>query len=283
MKHNARRWFMRTAAIAGTVPFVAQAAEGTKKVPTLKIIHATDTHMDLGNEESIKYMKLMVSYINEHYKDLDFVLFGGDNFNNNVEGDNDAKLFNEIISKLHCPSLLVRGNKESSPKPADGVDANSFAKLFFNREGMQVEGKNWVVTKKGCQIVGLDSSIEGKNSGLYTKETITFAKKVLDNGLPTIILNHHPYTNYWNGTENEDIEKYVLGNTKEVQKELFGYKNLILTLSGHKHIDSVGKIAHVNVVATRGYKRPLDKNRYPMRYVEITGFELLEKLIYTVG
>lgn len=282
MKHNERRWFMKTAAVAGVIPFVAQAGENKKNVPTLKIIHATDTHMDLANEASVESMKLLVKHINTNYKDLDFVVFGGDNFNNNVPGDKDAKLFEEIVSRLHCPSLLVRGNKESSPKPADGVDVNGFAKLFFNREGMKVHGKDWVIMKKGCQILGLDSSIEGKNSGLYTKETIAFAKKMLDTGFPTIIVNHHPYTNYWNGTEAEDIEKYVLGNTDKIQKALFGYKNLVLTLSGHKHIDAVNKIGHVNVVATRGYKRPLDANRYPMRYVEVSGFDVLEKLIYTV-
>lgn len=282
MKHSRRRWFMKTAAVAGAIPFVAQAGESKKNVPTLKIIHATDTHMDMANEASVESMKLLVKHVNENYKDLDFVLFGGDNFNNNVQEDKDAKLFEEIVSKLHCPALLVRGNKESSPKPADGVDASSFAKLFFNREGMKVEGRDWAVMKKGCQILGLDSSIEDKNSGRYTKESIAFAKKMLDTGFPTIIVNHHPYTNYWNGTEAADIEKYVLANSDEVQKALFRYKNLVLTLSGHKHIDSVTKIDHVDVIVTRGYKRPLDDNRYPMRYIEITGFDVLEKLIYTV-
>jgi len=281
MEKFTRRNFMKTAAVMSTFPLVVEASKQKKEVPTLKIIHATDTHMDMANEVSVKYMELMVNHINEHYKDLDFVVFGGDNFNNNAEGNKDAKLFNEIISKLHCPTLLVRGNKESSPKPEDGVNANDFAKMFFNREGMTVEGRDWVITKKGCQILGLDSSIEGKNNGVYTKETIAFAKKVLDTGLPTVIVNHHPYINYWKGTEPEDIQKYVLGNSEEVQRELFSYKNLILTLSGHKHIDDINKIGHVNIIATRGYKRPLDIGRYPMRYVEVKGFNMNEKMIYT--
>ncbi len=40
--------------------------------------------------------------------------------------------------------------------------------------------------------------------------------KMLRKKMPTIILNHHPYLNYW----GEKVPK------------------LILTLSGHKHIDT---------------------------------------------
>ncbi len=282
MKDNSRRTFIKTAAVLGSMSLIASESEKVN-TPTLKFIHATDTHMDLSNKSSVKSMELMVSHINKNYKDLDFVILGGDNFNNNTPGIKDALLYKEILSKLHCPFYLVRGNKESSPKPKDGLDAKGFAKLFFDSENMIISDRDWAVQKKGCQILGLDSSIDGQNNGLYKKETITFAKKMLSKGLPTIILNHHPYSNYWGGTEPDDIHKYVLGNSDEVKKEFFGYKNLLMTLSGHKHIDSVSKVGHVNVIATRAYKRPLDGLRYPMRYVEVTGADILEKLIYTVA
>ena len=55
----------------------------------------------------------------------------------------------------------------------------------------------------------------------------------------------------------------------------------MLTLSGHKHIDSVTQINHVKVVVTRGFVRPLDMDMYPMRYVEISDGKIREKLIYT--
>jgi Icc protein len=104
---------------------------------------------------------------------------------------------------------------------------------------------------------------------------------VLKKVKPTLILNHHPYTNYWGGTEEKDIHKYVLNNTKETQKRLFGYKNLLLTLSGHKHIDSVTKINNVTTIVTRGFIRPKDLDVYPMRYVELHGNNITQKLIYT--
>ena len=280
MADISRRDFMKGALVAGAFPFVAQANEEAEN-KSLKFIHVTDSHMDLGNEESVEAMKLMVEFVNKNYPDLDFVLFGGDNFNNNAKGNSDALKFKEIIGKLHAPSYSVRGNKESSPKPDKSIGLDEFKSMFMNDKALTVQGKDWLLEKKGVQILGLDSCIENANNGIYTQETIRFAKKVLDTGKPTVILNHHPYTNYWKGTEEKDLHKYVLNNTKEVQQALFSYPNLILTLSGHKHIDSVTRINNVKVIVTRGFVRPLDMDMYPMRYVELNDGKIQEKLIYT--
>ncbi len=280
MANISRRGFMKGAAAITAMPFLAEAKE-TETKESLKFIHITDSHMDLSNDDSVEAMELMVEFVNKNYKDLDFVLFGGDNFNNNAEGNKDALKFKEIIAKLHSPSYLVRGNKESSPKPNDSIHLDEFKTLFMHDKDLTVQGKDWLLEKKGYNILGLDSCIENANNGLYTQETIAFAKRVLEKSKPTIILNHHPYTNYWKGTQKEDLHKYVLNNTKEVQQALFTYSNLIMTLSGHKHIDSVSSINKTKVVVTRGFVRPLDMDMYPMRYIEITEGKINEKLIYT--
>jgi len=278
-KDISRRGFLKTALALGVTPLVANASES--KSEKLKFIHITDSHMDLGDSDSVEAMESLVSFINTNYKDLDFVMFGGDNFNNNVVGDSDAKKFQEIIEKLHCKTLVVRGNKESNPNPKDAINLSDFKIMFLQNRGLHIEGKDWLYEVKGYNILGLDSCIEGANNGAYTKKTIAFAKKALESKKPTIILNHHPYTNYWKSTDAKDIHKYVLNNTQEVQKELFTYDNLILTLSGHKHIDSVTQINKAKVIVTRGFVRPIDLDNYPMRYIEIDGNTIAEKLIYT--
>ncbi len=281
-----RRTFIKSALALGVLPLSLVAEEKTQlkkeeKDRTLRFIHVTDSHMDLQDEESVDAMKNMVAFVNKEYTNLDFVLFGGDNFNNNVKGNKDALVFKDIISKLHCPSLVIRGNKEANPKPNDSIHLDEFKSLFLDSKLVTIEGKDWLIEKKGYTILGLDSCIEGKDNGAYTKETIAFAKKALKKGNPTIMINHHPYTNYWNEKDEKKIHKYVLNNSDEVQKELFSYKNLILTLSGHKHIDSVTKIQNVETVVTRGFVRPLDLDQYPMRYVEILDNKINHKLIYT--
>ncbi|WP_295421463.1 metallophosphoesterase [Sulfurovum sp.] len=281
MAKISRRRFFKGAAAMTAIPFLAEAKE-TEGKERLKFIHITDSHMDLGNEESVEAMELVVEHINNHFKDLDFVVFGGDNFNNNVKGNEDALAYKKIVDKLHCPTYHVRGNKESHPNPDDAIHLEEFKTLFMSDRALKVNGKDWLLETKGVAFLGLDSCIEGANNGVYTEETLKFAESVLKSGKPTIILNHHPYTNYWKGTDPKDIHKYVLNNTEEVQKRLFGFDNLILTLSGHKHIDSVTTINKTKVVVTRGFIRPLDMDRYPMRYVEIADGKINEKLIYTM-
>ncbi len=278
MTDSKRRSFFKKAIALSAIPLVANE---TNKAQTLKFIHITDSHMDLSDSDSVEAMELMSHFINKNYKDLDFVLFGGDNFNNNVKGDGDARKFKEIIATLHCPAYVVRGNKEANPKPKDSVNLKEFQKMFFTNKDLLVHGKDWKFEKKGYQILGLDSCIEGANNGIYTKETLSFAKKALQSAKPTIILNHHPYTNYWGSKDAKDIHKYVLNNAKETQKQLLSNKNVILTLSGHKHIDSVKNLNGTKMIVTRGFVRPLDLDAYPMRYIEINSNNITEKLIYT--
>lgn len=262
------------------MPLIAATQENNKK-ETLKFIHITDSHMDLSDNDSVEAMQLMSEFINNNYKDLDFVLFGGDNFNNNAPQDSDALKFKEIADTLHCPYYTVRGNKESFPHGDKQINLEEFKNMFCNAKELHVNGKDWLLSTKGYNILGLDSCIENHNNGAYTQETMRFAEKVLDQNKPTVILNHHPYTNYWGGTDAKDIHKYVLNNTQEVQQRLFKYPNLILTLSGHKHIDSVKEIQGTKVIVTRGFVRPLDLDMYPMRYVELNANNINEKLIYT--
>ncbi len=280
MPKLSRRNFFKGAAALAAMPLVAGEANKAA-TPTLKLVHITDAHMDLGNPDSVEALKMAVNYLNKHYPDLDCVLFGGDNFNNNMKADSDALVYKEIVEKLHCPAYHVRGNKEANPANDMQIDLAAFKKLFMSYKELTVEGKDWAVEKNGYLILGLDSCIEHADNGEYTKETLAFAKKMLDLGKPTIILNHHPYTNYWCGTDSKDIHKYVLGNAKETIDALFGYDNLIATLSGHKHIDNIKLVNKVKTITTRGFIRPLDLDEYPMRYIEITGNELSEKLIYT--
>jgi Icc protein len=273
-----RRTFFKIGAAISTLPLFAKEKKDSQE---LSLIHITDSHMDLQDTDSVTALELAVSFINKHYPSLDCVLFGGDNFNNNVAGDKDAKTFRDIISKLHCPSYVVAGNKEVSPKPkTDKQNFDDFAEMFFTN--VTQVGRDWFVEKNGYIILGLNSNIDHHNNGYYTEETLNFAQKMLQKNKPTIILNHHPYINYWKSTDPKDIHKYVLNNGQKTIDLLFRYDNLILTLSGHKHVDNISTINGTKAITTRGFIRPIDLDQYPMRYIKLNGKEIEEKLIYTV-
>ena len=63
-------------------------------------------------------------------------------------------------------------------------------------------------------------------------------------------------------------------------ERLFSFNNLKLTLSGHKHLDNVGKKNNVTVIATLGFVVPQDpENDHRFRYVEMRYGGIIQKLI----
>ena len=69
MQKISRRNFLKSALAVSALPLMA-----TDKIEqNLKFIHVTDSHMDLSDENSIEALELMVEFINENYKDLDFI------------------------------------------------------------------------------------------------------------------------------------------------------------------------------------------------------------------
>ena len=109
----------------------------------LKFIHLTDSHLDLNKKDTVENFEAFVTYVNKNIKGVDFVLFGGDNFNNNVPGTKDAEKFKKIADKLKMPWYAVRGNKESSPSPAnDPLNQKDFAEMFFPKN-LEIHGRDW--------------------------------------------------------------------------------------------------------------------------------------------
>lgn len=250
----------------------------------LRFLHVSDTHLDLNNPRTVKWVEMLVEKINRDFTSVEFVLFGGDNFNNNVAAKEDALKFKQIADGLHCPWYSVRGNKESTPKPKDDpLNQNDYARLFFSGD-IQVFGRHWKLKKGKYTILGIDTTIEHKNNGIYTSRALSFVEDELKNNPDSyyILLDHHPYENFWGGTTEKDIHKYVLNNADEVKKRLFKYSNLILTLSGHKHLDYVGKNDSVKTIATVGFVVPQDadtENDHRFRYLEIKDNAITEKLV----
>ena len=291
MKRETRRDFLKKGALglaAGALaPGLTSCGGGGKgkKEGTLRLLHVTDTHLDLKIPETARWMEMLAKKIDGLPEPVDLVLFGGDNFNNNVPGKADAERFKKILSGLGVPWYAVRGNKESTPKPAgDPLNQADFAAMFFSAPGLEVSGRDWKLKKGNYTILGVDSTLEGKGNGLFSEETLSFVEKELrDNpNRLHILLDHHPYSNYWGGKDPKDLHKYVLGNAEEVRKRLFKYPNLILTLSGHKHLDHVSREGHLTVIATAGFivpQDPANTDDHRFRLVELQGRTLRQRLL----
>ncbi len=288
-KETRREFLKKSAALglaAGTLgPALAGCgrSEPGGKGGTLRFLHVTDTHLDLKIPETSAWLEMLVKKIARDFRDVDFVLFGGDNFNNNVPGRKDAERFKKILSGLPIPWYSVRGNKESTPKPAgDPLNQSDYAKMFFPPE-IEVHGRDWKLTKGDFVVLGVDSTIEGRGNGVFSPATLSFVEKELreNPGKKHILLDHHPFSNFWGGKEKKDIHKYVLNNAEDVRKRLFKYPNLVLTLSGHKHLDHVSREGHLTEIATVGFivpQNPADSDDHRFRLVEIRGETITQRL-----
>jgi len=242
----------------------------------------TDTHLDLGKPKSVTWVERLVEKINREFSSVDFVLFGGDNFNNNVSGDADALKFKRIVDSLNRPWYAVRGNKESCPRPKDDpLGQDDFARMFFPSD-LKVTGRDWRLDKGRYSVLGLDTTIEQQGNGIYTPETLAFVERELKTNPARhyILLNHQTYGNFWGGTAQSDIHKYVLNNVEEVKKRLFHYPNLKLAISGHKHLDHVGESGTVKVISTLGFVVSQDsEDDHRFRFVEIKGSAVTQKIV----
>lgn len=294
MKSTTRREFLKdgifslaagTAAsgLVGCQPS-STGRNGGQKEGRLRFIHVTDTHLDLGIPKTVKWVEMLVDKINREFSSIDFVLFGGDNFNNNVSGSDDALRFKKIVDGLRCPWYSVRGNKESSPKPQnDPLNQSDYARMFFPGD-LKVIGRDWKLEKGRFAVLGIDTTLEHKNNGVYSRQSLSFVEDELKShpDRSYIILNHQTYGNFWGSKDEKDLFKYVLNNAEEVKRQLFHYPNLVLTLSGHKHLDHVGRSGLVAVIATLGFIVPQDpenENDHRFRFVEIADGTVTQKLV----
>ncbi len=287
MKSISRREFLKNGALGFAGITLGSSFLGCQSSPatqngSLRFIHVTDTHLDLGKPQTVAWVQMLVDKINKEYSSIDFVLFGGDNFNNNVPGNADALKFKEIVSGLKCPFYSVRGNKESTPTPKnDPLNQNDFAQLFFPPD-LKISGRDWKLEKGKYTVLGLDTTIKQHGNGAYTPETLDFVEKELKTNPDHdyILLNHQTYGNFWGGTEKADLHKYVLNNIAEVKNHLFGYPNLKLTLSGHKHLNNISQYGTVKVVSTVGFVVPQGSNNdHHFRFVEIKDGALTQKVV----
>ena len=228
---------------------------------------------------------MFVNKVNSDIPDIDMVLFGGDNFNNNVPDKKDAETFKAIISQLYCPWYAVRGNKEASPQPiSTPLNEQDFQDMFF-KDTQKKHGRDWKIDKGDYVILGIDTTIKNHGNGEFTEKSLSFIEDELKSNQDKsyIILNHQVYHNFWNGTQEKDIHKYVLNNSATVQKRLFSHKNLTLTLSGHKHLDNIHKIDDVDVISTVGFIVPQNSpNDHQFRVIEMKDGKLLNQSLYSI-
>jgi Icc protein len=248
---------------------VAFAATTRRAAGSIRFAHVPDVHLDLNMPATVAAFERFADAVKRDQLDLDFVLFGGDNFNNNAAPGEDAQLFGEIARKLPCPAFAVRGNKEAIRPESGGYTLAEFKTLLDN-DATWVD-RDWKVEVGDHTVLGIDTTLDGMDNGTFSEASLSFVEAELaaQPGRTHILLTHHAFENFWGGTDSADLHKYVLSNTAEVQQRLFGYENLDLLLSGHKHRNHSGLIQGKKSLATVAFVTPQGSGEQPARHYRI--------------
>ena len=184
------------------------------------------------------------------------------------------------------PYYVILENHDVSLVDTDKMGVSSGVTLAtmiwaFQGHGYNGPGSHWSCDPlPGVHLIGLDSSRTGDCDGRISNSGLRFLESDLaaNPGKLTIVALHHQLKNYCNSAlvgEN-DFDKFVLRNGEDVNKILKKHPQVVMTLSGHRHISTrYKKEEHISMFTCPSTMT------WPMRYVV---FELDNKRIsYTTN
>lgn len=270
-----------------------KVAEAPSKFKPFKFAHVTDMHLSTTGHngaalkaESIKILEDVLDQI-DSMKDLDFVLFGGDNWDNTDKGTPDVDRFMYMVKGLRVPYLIQLGNREASPMPpSDPTNKEDFVR-FFQEHGFN-NGTFWwdVEIIPGVVVIGLDSSIKGHNDGAIPEEEIQWLQKRLKEYKEQfiIVLTHHLFLPTWAPKEIPLWNKsYLIANSLQVRPILEANTEVKLVLTGHHHvtkIDIINGLPYIASPATVQYPHAFrifhaEGNKVELKFHQIRSREII--------
>lgn len=210
----------------------------------VKFIQITDINL---NPENAPKLLATIKEINQ-YKNIDFVVFGG----NNTEKANfeNFKTFLYLLKKVHKKKYVLLGSTDVLK--SSGLDKQFYYKKIRKSCHFHPKKPNFVFKKKGYRFVVMDGSkqyFQGTN-GYYTEEELRWLNKVLSKYKKdkVIILQHFPIL----PANSEWLTTAGLEDYYEVLKK---HDNVKIIISGHYGYNleqTQGNILHI---ITEGYNK----------------------------
>lgn len=188
----------------------------------VKMIFMTD--INLNQKNAYKFQET-IKEINS-YKDVDFVVFGGNNIARaNVENLN---LLTYLIKKVNKKTYVLLGS--SDVLSSNAIDKKYYMKRIARAEFRHSKKPNYVFKKNNYIFVAMDGSKQyfQSTNGYYTKEELAWLKKTLDKykDKNIIILQHFPLLE----TSSQWLQT---AKTEDYINLLKNYNNVKVIISGH--------------------------------------------------
>lgn len=142
---------------------------------TIKFIQVTDIHLTQSNK---KFLDEFVQEMNTQYKDIDFIVFTGDNIDKaNVK---DLETFLQSIKNIKKRKYVLLGNHDVFK--SQGLDKKLYMQLVRKELGRYYSNKpNYVFKDKGIVFIAMDGVKEviPGQGGYYKEEELQWLDKIL--------------------------------------------------------------------------------------------------------
>ena len=225
----------------------------------LKLIHITDTNLNSAN--AFKLLKT-IKEINQ-YKDIDFVVFGGNNIaKTNIDNLNT---FLYLLKKVNKKTIVLIGS--SDVFSSSGIDKKYYLKRVkktrLKRLSFHSSKTNYSFSRKGYRFIVMDGAKQyfQSTNGYYSKKELDWLDKELNKykNENVIILQHFPIlptSSTWLNTAKTEDYFETLSKHKQVKMIISGHygNNTEIKKDGIYHIitesyskNGAYKIIHIDL------------------------------------
>lgn len=209
----------------------------------VKLIHITD--IDLTSKNAYKLQET-IKEINE-YKDIDFVLFGG---NNLAKSDiNNLNTFCYLLKKVNKKAVVLLGSNDVLS--SKGIDKEYYLRKVA-RSKKHSKKPNYIFKKQGYLFVVMDGAKQyfKSTNGYYNKDELLWLDKILEKNKneKVIILQHFPVlesSSKW--LETAKIEEY--------DEVIAKHDNVKAIISGHYNKNQEIKKNEIYHIITENYSK----------------------------
>lgn len=210
----------------------------------VKLIHITDINLDTNNAYKLQDT---IKEINS-YKDIDFVVFGGNNIAK-AQIDN-LNTFCYLLKKINKKSYVLLGSNDVLS--SNGIDNQYYLKKIRRAKFLHPKKPNYVFKKRGYVFIAMNGSKQyfQSSNGYYNKNELLWLEKNLEKykNKNIIILQHFPLL--------ENSSSWLeTAKTEEYKELLAKYKNVKIIISGHYNKNQEIKEDGIYHIITENYSK----------------------------
>jgi 3',5'-cyclic AMP phosphodiesterase CpdA len=212
----------------------------------IRIAHVTDAHVAPRGRptatlkhRSCEVLSDVVAQCRE--RDVDLVLFGGDNIDNRGNGEADLEAFLDIAGRLdHWACIL--GNHEA---PRSGGLSKERCQWALGGHGVAPGKPNFSVGVGMVRVIGIDTVLTGTSGGYVSPATMRFLAEEIHRAEEphVIVMGHHPLYRVWEPHHLESWDReYLVANRQDVIALLSSAPRVRAYLCGHHHASRIQRI-----------------------------------------